>query len=58
MTAADRHYEFGKNWTRYVKRSFNDERVEIAKRHILGFLGRSDLQRLDFLDIGCGSGIH
>jgi SAM-dependent methyltransferase len=58
MTTTDRHYEFGKNWTRYVKRSFNDERVEIAKRHLLNFIGRSDLQGVDFLDIGCGSGIH
>ena len=58
MTAADRHYEFGKNWTRYVRRNFNDERLEIAKRHILGFIGRIDLQGVDFLDIGCGSGIH
>ncbi len=58
MTAADRHYEFGKNWTRYVKRSFSDERVEIAKRHILTLIGRNDLNGLDFLDIGCGSGIH
>ncbi len=58
MTAADRHYEFGKNWTRYVERSFNDERLEIAKRYILSLIERSDLQGLDFLDIGCGSGIH
>lgn len=58
MTATDRHYEFGKNWTRFVKRSFNEERVEIAKRHILTLIGRSDLNGLDFLDMGCGSGIH
>ena len=35
MTAVDRHYEFGKNWTRYVERNFNDERLEIAKRYML-----------------------
>ena len=58
MTAGDRHYEFGKNWSRYVRRSFNEERAEIAKRHLLGLIGRSDLHGLDFLDIGCGSGIH
>ena len=58
MTAADRHYEFGKNWTRYVEQNFNDERLEIAKRYILSLIGRSDLRGLDFLDIGCGSGIH
>jgi 2-polyprenyl-6-hydroxyphenyl methylase/3-demethylubiquinone-9 3-methyltransferase len=58
MTAGVRHYEFGKNWTRYVERSFNTERLEIAKRHLLTLIGRSDLAGLDFLDIGCGSGIH
>ncbi len=54
----DRHYEFGKNWTRYVRHNFNEERVAIAQRHLLDFVGRSDLRGLDFLDIGCGSGIH
>lgn len=58
MTVGERHYEFGKNWTRYVKRAFDDERVEIAKRHLLAVIERSDLRGLDFLDIGCGSGIH
>jgi 2-polyprenyl-6-hydroxyphenyl methylase/3-demethylubiquinone-9 3-methyltransferase len=58
VSAADRHYEFGKNWKRYINRAFNEERVEIAKRHLLGTVGRDDLRGLDFLDIGCGSGIH
>ncbi|KRR18507.1 class I SAM-dependent methyltransferase [Bradyrhizobium retamae] len=56
-SSADR-YEFGKNWTRFVKTSANDERVDIAKRHILAFVGRDNLNGLNFLDIGCGSGIH
>jgi len=51
-------YEFGKNWTRFVEKSANRERVEIAKRHVLAFIGRDDLKGLDILDIGCGSGIH
>jgi len=58
MTTTDSRYEFGRNWTRYVKRSFNDERLEIAKRHLLTLIGRNDLQGVEFLDIGCGSGIH
>jgi SAM-dependent methyltransferase len=59
MTSADkRRFEFGKNWSRYVNRSLNPERVEIAKQHLLKFLRRDDLKGLDFLDIGCGSGIH
>lgn len=55
--AADR-YEFGKNWTRFVQRNFDEQRVEVAQRHLLSLLGRDDLRGLDFLDIGCGSGIH
>jgi 2-polyprenyl-6-hydroxyphenyl methylase/3-demethylubiquinone-9 3-methyltransferase len=58
VPTADRHYEFGKNWTRYINRAFNEERVELARRHLLGMIGRDDLRGLDFLDIGCGSGIH
>jgi SAM-dependent methyltransferase len=56
--ASSERFEFGKNWTRYVKRSFSEERVDIARRHMLKLLKREDLKGLDFLDIGCGSGIH
>lgn len=59
MTSTDgNRYEFGKNWTRFVKKAVNAERVEIAKKHLLAFIKRDDLKGLDFLDIGCGSGIH
>ena len=51
-------YEFGKNSTRFVKKSAGDDRVDIAKRHILAFVRRDNLNGLDFLDIGCGSGLH
>ena len=57
-SSSARRYEFGKNWTRFVEKSATDERVDIAKRHILAFVGRDSLDGLDFLDIGCGSGIH
>src|SRR5215469_21713 len=56
--ATAKRFEFGKNWTRFVEKSVTDERVDIAKRHILAFVGRDSLEGLDFLDIGCGSGIH
>jgi 2-polyprenyl-6-hydroxyphenyl methylase/3-demethylubiquinone-9 3-methyltransferase len=58
MTAAGKRFEFGKNWKKYIERSFSQEKVEISKRHILAFLRRADLQGLTFLDIGCGSGLH
>jgi 2-polyprenyl-3-methyl-5-hydroxy-6-metoxy-1,4-benzoquinol methylase len=61
LTAKERkamRFGFGKNWSRFVRGSFSDQRVEIAKSHILKFLGRADLVGLDLLDIGCGSGLH
>jgi 2-polyprenyl-6-hydroxyphenyl methylase/3-demethylubiquinone-9 3-methyltransferase len=51
-------FEFGKNWRRFVRKNFTRERSNIAKDHILKFTGRDTLKGLDFLDIGCGSGLH
>ena len=51
-------FEFGRNWQSFVRRKLDDERIGIARDHILSFLKRKDLSGLDFLDIGCGSGIH
>jgi SAM-dependent methyltransferase len=51
-------FEFGRNWSRFVGRNLNDERIGIARTHILKFLSRDDLKGLDFLDVGSGSGIH
>ena len=36
-------YEFGKNWTRFVRRSVDPERVAIAKEHLLDFCKRESL---------------
>lgn len=51
-------FEFGRNWYGFVRKNFTQERCEVAKTKILSFVGRSSLADLDFLDIGCGSGIH
>lgn len=51
-------FEFGRNWSRFVKRSFNEERLDVARKRILDFTGLADLSGFEFLDIGCGSGIH
>jgi 2-polyprenyl-6-hydroxyphenyl methylase/3-demethylubiquinone-9 3-methyltransferase len=51
-------FEFGRNWHGFVKKNFTQERVEVAKHRILKFIGRTDTKGLDFLDIGCGSGLH
>lgn len=58
MTGQTAAFAFGKNWDRFVRKHFSDERVEISKAHLLTFLDRRDLSGLSFLDLGCGSGIH
>src|SRR5437870_2282594 len=51
-------FEFGRNWVGFVRRNLSDERIDIAQKHLLAFIGRDDLNGLDFLDIGSGSGIN
>lgn len=51
-------FSFGRNWDRFVRAHYSDERVEISCRHLLNFLGVPDLAGRSFLDLGCGSGIH
>ena len=51
-------FGFGENWERYLKEHFSEERVQISKEHLLGFLKMNDLKEKTFLDIGCGSGLH
>jgi SAM-dependent methyltransferase len=54
----DLRFGFGANWSDYIDKNFSDERVEISRRHLLGFLKLDDLKGKTFLDIGCGSGLH
>ena len=58
MSRGGTEFSFGKNWGEFIERYFSEERMEISRKHLLGFLDRSDLQGVAFLDIGCGSGIH
>jgi 2-polyprenyl-6-hydroxyphenyl methylase/3-demethylubiquinone-9 3-methyltransferase len=60
MSTTEQHlrFQFGRNWDRFNKRNFSEERLSIAQRRILEFTGRQSLDGFDFLDIGCGSGIH
>jgi len=51
-------FGFGKNWSDFVERSFSEERLQKAQRHLLHFLKLPDLTGKTFLDIGCGSGLH
>jgi 2-polyprenyl-6-hydroxyphenyl methylase/3-demethylubiquinone-9 3-methyltransferase len=58
MSGGDKRFWFGRNWHGFVKRNFTPERCEVAKKRVLDFVGRPNLEGVDFLDIGCGSGIH
>lgn len=51
-------FGFGQNWRRFNKHRFTEERVLISQKHLLAFLGRKTLADAEFLDIGCGSGLH
>lgn len=51
-------FEFGKNWYNFIQKNLTDERVDIAKQHILDFIGYDDMRGISVLDIGCGSGLH
>ncbi len=51
-------FSFGKNWEKFIRQSYSEERLTMSKRWLLEFLQLSDLQGKVFLDIGCGSGIH
>jgi len=51
-------FSFGKNWKKYLRRSYSEERLATARKWLLDFLDMPDLKGRIFLDIGCGSGIH
>ncbi len=51
-------FGFGKNWDKFIRKYFSEERVDISRKHMLEVLGKGDLRGLYFLDVGCGSGLH
>jgi 2-polyprenyl-3-methyl-5-hydroxy-6-metoxy-1,4-benzoquinol methylase len=56
--STEARFEFGKNWNDFIRQNYDQDKVEISKRHMLNFMGRENLAGLSFLDIGCGSGLH
>jgi len=58
MSDENLRFGFGKNWERYIRENFNEERLFISKEQLLSFLGMDDLFGKYFLDVGCGSGLH
>ena len=57
-TTDEQRFAFGRNWSQFVRRNFTQERCDVAKKHMLDFIGCGSMEGLEFLDIGCGSGIH
>lgn len=53
---ADLRFEFGKNWTRFLK-TVDDARVADAENCLKCSLHLDDLAGMSFLDIGSGSGL-
>jgi len=49
-------FEFGKNWARFLT-NLNDDRIDIAQRSLVNFLGEERLDGKSFLDVGSGSGL-
>jgi SAM-dependent methyltransferase len=58
LNKEEMRYEFGANWADYIKTQFSEDRLEISRKHLLGFLKLQNLDGMTFLDIGCGSGMH
>jgi 2-polyprenyl-3-methyl-5-hydroxy-6-metoxy-1,4-benzoquinol methylase len=54
--ASGERFEFGKNWTSFLK-TVDDQRVEEAKKSLSAMLAVIDLNGKTFLDVGCGSGL-
>jgi 2-polyprenyl-3-methyl-5-hydroxy-6-metoxy-1,4-benzoquinol methylase len=52
----DRQFSFGENWKSYLEH-FSENRLEEAKKNIQKLTGKTSLDGLNFLDIGCGSGL-
>ena len=52
----EKHYEFGKNWSRFLK-VLDEQRIITAEDSLKEFLALDDLSDMRFLDVGCGSGL-
>ena len=50
-------FEFGANWSSFVRTAYTPARLEAAGASLRELLGKDDLRGQTFLDIGCGSGL-
>jgi len=51
------HFSFGKNWLDYAKK-IDEKKITQATDDLRRLSGQRDLEGKEFLDIGCGSGLH
>ena len=56
LTNPDARFQFGKNWSRFLKK-IDNERITIAAQSLKNMLKVDDLNGKRFLDIGSGSGL-
>jgi len=54
--ASGERFEFGANWSNFLAK-LNDQRLAVAARSLVDYLGEQGLAEKSFLDVGCGSGI-
>ncbi len=54
----DKKFSFGKNWKKFIKKNFSEERMVNAKKRLQEVLRLDNFKGYTFLDIGCGSGLH
>ena len=54
--ASGERFEFGDNWREFLDH-VDEERIAFAENSLREMLGRQSLEGMNFLDVGCGSGL-
>jgi 2-polyprenyl-3-methyl-5-hydroxy-6-metoxy-1,4-benzoquinol methylase len=54
--AAGERFEFGRNWSRFL-RTISESRIAAAEKSLADLFHTSTLEGRTFLDVGCGSGL-
>jgi 2-polyprenyl-6-hydroxyphenyl methylase/3-demethylubiquinone-9 3-methyltransferase len=51
------HFKFGENWKDYAD-LIDETKIKDAEEGLLKLIPRENIEGANFLDIGCGSGVH
>ncbi len=57
MISNSRVFAFGKNWGTFINNYITQDCILEAKKSIVEFLGKENLEGKTFIDVGCGSGL-